>query len=75
MKLNTLNFLDQWGQFDGGHHKAWAIDQAIRLLCGGEPTDNGTCIEETDEYKEFVRKHCDGEDGPNTYKWDTGTPP
>jgi len=72
---NALRFLLDWSQFDGSHHKAWAIDQVSRLLCGGNPTECGGCVEETDEYKRFVADGCDGEDGPDTYEWDVGIAP
>ena len=53
----------RWSQFDGSHHKAWAIDQMVRALCPG------------DEYDKFIARACDGEDGPDTYSWDEGIPP
>lgn len=40
IELNTdlpehaLRILIQYGQIDGGHHKTWVIDQAVRLLAG-----------------------------------------
>jgi len=51
-----------YGGFDGGHHKMWTIDQMLRILSGGE-------------YTKLVAEACDGEDGPNTYEWDTGVAP
>jgi len=38
------------------------LDQVVRILAG-------------ERYAEVVREACDGEDGPHTYEWDTGTPP
>ena len=52
----------QYGGCDGSHHKTWVIDQMIRALAG-------------DRYETIVRETCDGEDGPDTYEWDCGTPP
>jgi hypothetical protein len=26
----------QYGQIDGAHHKAWVIDQMVRILAGGD---------------------------------------
>lgn len=50
------------GKIDGGHHKAWVIDQMVRALTG-------------DRYEEWVRDVCAGEDGPETYDWDCGIAP
>lgn len=58
----ALDVLTRYGQTDGAHHKTWVIDQAVRALTG-------------DGYAEHVRKACDGEDGPGTYRWDTGIAP
>jgi len=52
------------GQVDGAHHKMWVIDQIVRILVGSEK-----------KYEELVKRACDGEDGPNTYAWDTGVAP
>jgi len=49
-------------QYDGSHHKMWVIDQMVRILAG-------------DEYELFVSNHNDGEDGEDTYSWDTGIAP
>ena len=57
----TLDILKD-GIIDGGHHKMWVIDQAVRALTG-------------DGYDDWVRKFCAGEDGPDTYYWDVGTAP
>jgi len=50
------------GQVDGSHHKAWVIDQMVRILTGSD-------------YDNWVAEACAGEDGPNTYFWDEGIPP
>lgn len=52
----------RYGGIDGGHHKAWVIDQMVRALAG-------------DDYDRIVRDAKDGEDGPDTYDWDTGIAP
>lgn len=49
-------------QVDGAHHKMWVIDQMVRSLTG-------------DNYDEWVKIYRDGEDGPETYEWDTGIVP
>ena len=58
----ALGIAARFGGIDGAHHKAWVIDQMVRALTG-------------DGYDEFVRNACDGEDGPETYSWDTGVAP
>jgi hypothetical protein len=50
------------GGIDGGHHKAWVIDQMVRHLAG-------------DGYAAWVAVARDGEDGPETYYWDEGIAP
>ncbi|MFX1499371.1 MAG: hypothetical protein ACFFDH_00240 [Promethearchaeota archaeon] len=50
------------GSIDGGHHKMWVIDQMVRALAG-------------EHYDKWVKNHCDGEDGPDTYEWDIGIAP
>lgn len=52
----------EYGQTDGEHHKAWVIDQMLRVLTGGR-------------YGEVVADYRDGEDGPDTYEWDEGIAP
>ena len=52
----------EYGGFDGSHHKAWVIDQMVRILAGND-------------YEQIIKDACDGEDGPNTYEWDTGIAP
>jgi len=52
----------KYGGIDGDHHKAWVIDQMVRALTGAN-------------YKRIVKDACAGEDGPNTYEWNEGTPP
>lgn len=52
----------QYGGIDGAHHKAWVIDQMVRALTG-------------DGYENWVKFAKEGEDGPETYSWDTGIAP
>lgn len=74
------------GGTDGDHHKRWVIDQMVRALtgcpmvparaldCRGRPyefEEQG----ESDEYVRLVAEARAGDDGPETYTWDTGTPP
>lgn len=50
------------GWVDGDHHKMWVLDQVLRLLVG-------------DRYDQVIDEYCAGEDGPETYSWDTGIAP
>ena len=58
----ALNCILSYGQIDGGHHKAWVIDQVARALLG-------------DEYDAWVAAMKYGEDGPETYEWNEGIAP
>ena len=49
------------GQTDGAHHKAWVIDQMVRILAA--------------DYDEWVANFCYGSDGYMTYSWDEGVAP
>ncbi|MFZ2992628.1 MAG: hypothetical protein WA061_02825 [Microgenomates group bacterium] len=60
--INAIRIAIRYGQIDGGHHKAWVIDQMVRELSG-------------DNYDEIIKESCDGEDGENTYDWDCGIAP
>jgi hypothetical protein len=52
----------QYGGIDGAHHKAWVIDQMVRVLAG-------------DRYEALVAEAKAGDEGPDTYDWDEGIPP
>lgn len=58
----ALGIAARYGQIDGDHHKAWVIDQMVRILAGGH-------------YEALVRAAKAGEDGPDTYGWDEGIAP
>lgn len=49
---------------DGADHKQWLIDQVFRALCDAP-----------DEYAILVAEARAGEDGPDSYSWDTGIAP
>jgi hypothetical protein len=57
----ALDLIDEWGGIDSGHHKQWLLDQLVRVL--------------SDDYDEWVNSYQDGEEGPETYEWDTGIAP
>lgn len=75
------------GGCDGEHHKQWVIDQMVRALTGCpmvmvlNPSANGGAglmVEaqgESAEYRQWVADVKAGEDGPETYEWDTGIAP
>jgi hypothetical protein len=58
----ALGMAFEYGQTGDDHHKAWVIDQIVRILAG-------------DSYADQVAEHCDGIDGPETYTWDEGIAP
>jgi len=58
----ALSIAGEHGQIDGGHHKAWVIDQMCRKILG-------------DDYETFIKNRKAVELGPNTYEWDTGIAP
>lgn len=57
----AIEFALQYGSFDGEHHKQWALDQIIRILCGN-----------LNNYKKRLKQwNSDEEYDP----WDEGIPP
>lgn len=58
----AIELIVDYGGIDGAHHKDWVLDQTVRILAG-------------DEYDRIVAEACDGEDGPETYDWETGIAP
>ena len=76
----------QDGALDGAEHKHWVIDQMIRALTGC-PMVEETALDyrgqpytyeaqgESEKYLEWVRAFCEGEEGPDTYSWETGIAP
>jgi hypothetical protein len=61
-KEKALELAVRFGGIDGEHHKAWVIDQMVRVLAG-------------DGYEQLVAEAKAGEDGPETYDWDEGIAP
>lgn len=47
----ALILLLGYGQTDGSHHKAWVIDQAVRLLAGGYYDELIEAYKENGEYE------------------------
>ena len=58
----ALNVALSYGQDDATHHKAWVIDQMVRVLTA-------------DRYERVIADYRNGEDGPDTYEWDEGIAP
>ena len=58
----AIEIARNWGGVGGSHHKAWVIDQMVRVLAG-------------DLYDTLVTEAKAGSDGPNTYDWDEGVAP
>ena len=83
----ALQIAQQHGQTDGAHHKAWVIDQIVRVLTGCPVvprvgTDyQGTAymynaLGESPEYHAFITAYRGDEDGTETYgEWDEGIAP
>jgi hypothetical protein len=71
---NAIQIAFRFGDIDGAHHKMWVIDQMVRALCGCE-SETGDHYTENENYLEFVRLAKDGEDGPDSYTWETGIAP
>lgn len=60
--IEIKNLIFQYAGIDGAHHKQWLITEIAKIIAG-------------DNYEQFVKEYCDGEDGPNTYEWDEGIAP
>lgn len=58
----VLELIFQYGQIDGDHHKAWVIDQIVRILTG-------------DKYKEWVKEYTYDEETGECYSWNKGIAP
>ena len=64
-KEAALEIIEQYGGFDGAHHKQWVLDQIVRKLVG-------------DKYEEWVKEmrgEYDDEEEMYEYDWDEGIPP
>lgn len=72
----ALEFAMNWSQFDGGHHKAWAIDQMVRILAGCTRLKTDDYDDNSLEYAEFINERRGAiEAGEYEYGWDVGIPP
>lgn len=57
----VLDFIQEYGGVDGGHHKQWLLDQIVRKL--------------SPNYAAWVDDFEWGEDGYGTYEWSSGIAP
>ncbi|GIH95389.1 hypothetical protein ACFFMN_23940 [Planobispora siamensis] len=84
--IKALTVAIENGGVEGEHHQTWVIDQIVRALVGcpmetvtatsykGEPyTYEQQSASEL--YQQLINAACYGEEGPDTYEWDEGTPP
>lgn len=62
----ALEIAWRYSQIDGAHHKAWAIDQMVRALCGND-----------EEYQRWVTKYTAplSDEPYDYYEWDVGIAP
>lgn len=58
----AIELARRYGHIQETNHQAWVIDQMCRVLLGAE-------------YDDWVAKIQAGEEGPNTYSWETGIEP
>jgi len=78
----ALIFIEQYGQIDGGHHKAWVLDQVARILLGTpviviapHMTDCATG-KPSKRYLDWVNEMLGEEmDGEYEYDYDEGIAP
>lgn len=82
-----LLWIEKYGGIDGDHHKTWVLDQIARIIHGtkviiklakwddGQQEYRFTLDEPSVQYDQWVANVCDGEDGANTYDYDTGIAP
>lgn len=59
---SAIDIIVRFGGIAGDHHKAWVLDQVVRILAAKA-------------YPAVVAEARAGEDGPETYDWDVGIPP
>ncbi|EOF5934054.1 hypothetical protein ACK1D7_004006 [Salmonella enterica] len=58
----AIELASRFGGSEEVHHLRWVIDQMVRELAG-------------ERYNQVVASACAGEDGPDTWRWDTGIAP
>lgn len=80
-------WIEMYSGIDGGHHKDWLIDQIARIIKGTKiivkmakwdnyhEEERFSLEEPPEQYHKWVENMKDGEDGPDTYSYDTGIAP
>ena len=85
----AIHWIAYYGQFDGGHHKQWTLDQVSRILHGtpvvvmeakwsnGHSEYRFGLGKASDAYEVWAHEMLGDEleDGSYEYDYDTGTPP
>jgi hypothetical protein len=83
----AMYFIERYGGIDGANHKDWVLDQVSRILKGTpviveEARWEGGLKEfrvrtgdPSQRYLAWVVEIKNGEDGPDTYDYEEGTPP
>lgn len=86
----AMRYIERFGGCDGGHHKAWVLDQVARILKGtevivvegrwinGEKEFRETLAEPTQEYLDWVvemKGEYDEENDEYEYEYDEGIAP
>lgn len=83
----ALCYIQNYGQIDGDHHKAWVLDQIARILHGtmvivveARWSDGSSEIrfktgKPSSAYLAWVAAMKTSEDGPDTYEYDEGISP
>lgn len=60
----VMAFITRYGQIEGDHHKAWVIDQTVRLLMGQVPT---IVLAQWTNHPPEYRFWLEDKDGTSTY--------
>jgi hypothetical protein len=84
----ALDYIFAYGQVDGAHHKAWVLDQVVRILNGAPVTvkqaswDNGLTelrhsVGTNEAYEQWVKRYCTDEEtgDPDGYEYNCGIAP
>ena len=58
----AIDLMEELSTLDLARHGTWVLDQLLRVLAGNQ-------------YGQIVADIRNGEDGPDTYTWDTGVAP
>jgi len=82
----AILWIEKYGQYDGGHHKQWVMDQVVRILKGGtvtvkvaswddHPDEYRFSVEPSEEYFEWV-EGMEGDPESDEYcEYDEGIAP